>query len=336
MSKKTKKSIATELKKLKKQRKLLKKVLRQQRKTLKKQRVAEGQLRALTRQLAALPHATTPATFVATQKAQPNRAPITGEKDKPGSPAPLRSGKYPSPYLRYKVASARQITPTMMSVKCIPAGGQRVQSQGLVGEYMRVLVARDGSTLAEPTLKGNKPVWDKPSPTSRKYTIRKFWPESGAIELGVVIHSKGPGTTWAQQVQPGDPVHLLGPRSGYDISDNYDYYLLVGDETGLPGMARWIESMPTTARGHAFIEVPSMESQQNISTPEYFEITWVVRKNENSLYKAVTGAARPDGNVFMWLAGESRSIHPLRLWVRKELNLGKGHVHSKGYWKSKS
>lgn len=339
MSKKTKKSALS--KTLTKQRKLLKKALKQQGKTLKKQRALESELRLLRQLLEAHVSSThlpssEDATAITGQRSPGNLAPITAEKGSLGTPVPLRSGTYKTSYLRYKVASTRRLTPTMVSIKCIPAGKQRAQSQGLVGEYMRVLITRDGSAPTEPTIKDGKPVWGKPSPVSRKYTIRRFWPESGAIELGIVIHDKGPGSTWAQQVQPGDPVHFLGPRSGYDISDNYDYYLLAGDETGLPGMARWIESMPATARGHAFIEIPSLESAQNISTPEYFQITWVIRKNENSLYRAVTGAARPDGNIFMWLAGESRSIHPLRLWMRSELKPGKGHAHSKGYWKSKS
>lgn len=334
MSKKTKKSRLT--KALKKQRKLLKKVLKQQHKTLKKQRSLERQVQALNKQLNAHPTASRTG-FTVPQRTLPNRAPVTGENDRPGAPAPLRSGKYPSPYLRYKVASTRLITPTMVSVKCIPAGSERVKSQHLVGEYMRVLVTRDGSALPEPQMKGRKPVWGKPSPVSRKYTIRKFWPESGAIELGVVIHEKGPGTTWAQGAQPGDPIHLLGPRSGYNVSDNYDFYVLAGDETGLPGMARWIESMPATARGCAFIEVPSLESQQEeILTPENFEVVWVPRKHENSLFEAVTSAPRPDGNIFVWLAGESRSIQPLRTWARSDLKLSKGHAHSKGYWKRKN
>ncbi|MBM7051831.1 siderophore-interacting protein [Rothia sp. ZJ1223] len=331
MSKKTKKQQKKLAKALKSQHKLLKKVVKQNKKLHRQLRVVHQQLDALP--LAAqAPHT---ANDAQPTRSQPHRAPVVSTKDRPGAPAPLRSGKYPSPYLRYKVASALRITPTMMSIRCIPAGGARVESQHLVGEYMRVLVSRDGSALAEPEFKGSKPVWGKPSPTSRKYTIRKFWPESGAIELGVVIHAKGPGTQWAQQVQPGDPVHLLGPRSGYDISDNYDFYLLAGDETGLPGMARWIESMPATARGAAYIEIPSAESEQEILAPDNFEVHWVIHETENSLYQAVSCAERPQGQVFMWLAGESRSIQPLRQWMRTELNLGKDHAHAKGYWKDK-
>ncbi|MDY3048582.1 MAG: siderophore-interacting protein, partial [Rothia sp. (in: high G+C Gram-positive bacteria)] len=155
------------------------------------------------------------------------------------------------------------------------------------------------------------------------------------LEINIMLHERGAGTTWARTVAVGDSAHFLGAKSGYSISDDYDFYLLAGDETGLPGMARWLESLPVSARGAAFIEVPGPESRQELTLPEGFELVWVDSTRRGALAEAVLAYPLPEGSICTWLAGESGSIHPLRVWARRQLGVPKGHGYAKGYWKLK-
>lgn len=249
-------------------------------------------------------------------------------------PAPMKSGKYKNGYTPYRVTEVGKLTPTVMRVVAEPAGEARAESQGLVGEYVRLVTGKQGQALPEPDQAKNKARWDQPT-KSTKYTVRSYNEETGALEINIVLHEAGAGATWAQAAVVGDLIHLLGPKSGYEISDDYDFYLLAGDETGLPGMARWIESMPYDARGVAFIEVPGSDSHQQIDAPENFEVVWVHSTQPRALAEVVQSYPLPQGAIFTWLAGESGSIQPLRAWVRRELGVPKGHGYSKGYWKKK-
>ncbi|WP_129656724.1 siderophore-interacting protein [Rothia halotolerans] len=265
------------------------------------------------------------------------RADAAGERAAPvEGPRPLEKVKYPMRYRVLRAVRVEDASPSVRRVVCAEQG-ERIDSRGLVGEYVRVVIPPEGSrVLPEPELKGEKPVWPKPSPPTRKYTVRRYDPESGELEINVVLHEQGRGAAWARALEPGDPVHVLGPKAGYRIDDGYDFYLLAGDETGLPGMARWLESMPRGARGRAVLEVPSLRSRQPIDAPEGVSVEWVVREGAASpLAEAVVAGGVPEGEVFMWLAGESGAIRPLRAWMRQELGLAKGHGYSSGYWKLK-
>lgn len=249
-------------------------------------------------------------------------------------PEPMKSGKYKNSYAPYQVTEIGQLTPTVMRVVAEPTGTDRAESQGLVGEYVRLVTGKNGEVLPKPDQTTEKTRWNQPT-TSTKYTVRSYHEETGALEINIVLHEQGAGTTWARTAQVGDLVHFMGPKSGYTISDDYDFYLLAGDETGLPGMARWLESMPYDARGVAFIKVPGPDSQQHIDAPENFEVVWVESDQPGALVEAVQSYALPQGAIFTWFAGESGSVHPLRVWARRELGVPKGHGYAKGYWKKK-
>ena len=249
-------------------------------------------------------------------------------------PQPMKSGKYRGGYSHYRVTEVGQLTPTVMRVVAEPADGRRVEAQGLVGEYVYLVTGKKGEVLPAPTFEKGKARWSQPT-TTAKYTVRNFDERTGALEINIMLHEHGAGTTWARTVAVGDSAHFLGAKSGYSISKDYDFYLLAGDESGLPGMARWIESLPASARGVAVIEVPGETSQQVITAPENFEVVWVDSARRGALAEAVMAYPLPEGSVCTWLAGESGSIHPVRIWARRELGVPKGHGYAKGYWKKK-
>ena len=59
----------------------------------------------------------------------------------------------------------------------------------------------------------------------------------------------------SSRAAPGAWLGVGGPRSSVLMPDAYDAYLLVGDETALPCIARRLEELPPGARAIALIEV---------------------------------------------------------------------------------
>ncbi len=120
---------------------------------------------------------------------------------------------------------------------------------------------QDTGVLTLPTPDGDELDWPRPFPTSREYTVRAHRPEAGEVDIDFVAHPGGLAADWAREVRPGDPVHIAGPPGGYRVPDDYSHYLLAGDETALPAIARWLEEAPRDTRGWVVIEVAGPGSQ---------------------------------------------------------------------------
>jgi len=194
----------------------------------------------------------------------------------------------------------------------------------------------DSGELRLPTPDGDDLDWPRPFPTSREYTIRSYRPDVGEIDIDFVAHAGGLAADWVRAAQPGEPLHVAGPPGGYRVGDDYTHYLLAGDETALPAIARWLEEMPHDRRGWAYIEVPGAASQIELVHPAGIEIVWLFTGDggTTALAEAVQSTSIPEGaDVFVWLAGEAGAIKPLRRWVRDDLGIGKEHSSITGYWK---
>ncbi|PPK63701.1 siderophore-interacting protein [Actinokineospora auranticolor] len=201
-------------------------------------------------------------------------------------------------------------------------------------EHVKVLFPDPDGTLRLPEPNGDMLRWPKPSPTSREYTVRRYDPVTGELDLDIALHPDGLGSDWARAVEPGAVAHIAGPPGGLIVPHNYDRYLLAGDLTALPAIARWLEELPRTARGWAFIEVADASEHIELSAPEGVEVQWLHGAEPGLLDRAVRAVRVPEGErVYVWIAGEAGSIKPLRRWVRDELGLDKTDHDITGYWK---
>ncbi|NIH71209.1 siderophore-interacting protein [Auritidibacter ignavus] len=264
--------------------------------------------------------------------------------------------KIPQRHHQMRAESITPISATLISVVLTPATDNiRPVSEDLVEEYVRVLIPPhdvDGSVKTPSTVretdKGVLPFWDEAKPASRKYSVRRFWPETGAIELYVTRHQRGPGTEWAEDLQPGDTVWIQGVKSGLKISNDYDFYLMITDDSGLGSTLRWIDLLPPNAQGALFVLTSGPDAVFELDLPTGFSITWAYpthpdealeapenNKALNELVDKVTSLPRPQGYVFGWLVGESSLVRPLREFIRSGWELSKADSYVHGYWKAK-
>ncbi|MBM7773924.1 NADPH-dependent ferric siderophore reductase [Actinokineospora baliensis] len=171
-------------------------------------------------------------------------------------------------------------------------------------------------------------------PVLRNYTVRAYRPEGPELDVDFVVHGTGPAATWAQTCAPGDAVGILDEGIGFNPAPSITRFLLVADESGLPAVAGILASLPPEATGHAVIELPSIEDQQQLTAPSGIEITWVVRDSDAIPGQAALATSRPlpIQGAYGWVVGEQSLASGLRKhWV--EAGLPKQDLMFCGYWR---
>lgn len=206
-------------------------------------------------------------------------------------------------------------------------------------EHVRLIFPDENGELRLPRKDGLSLEWDKPRPVSREYTVRRFSAEDRELDIDFAIHPGGLASEWALAATPGTPMHIAGPPGGVVVPKTYDRYLLAGDITALPAIARWLAWLPRESAGWAVVEVRGPEEEIPLDAPAGFEVRWVHRGDAaagtgDAFEKALRTIEVPAGErVYVWLAGEAGVLKPLRRWVGTELGVGPKDRLIAGYWK---
>jgi NADPH-dependent ferric siderophore reductase len=173
---------------------------------------------------------------------------------------------------------------------------------------------------------------------SRDYTPRRF--DAAVLELDIdfVLHAEGPASDWARRVAVGDKLLVGGPRGSHVIANDFDWYLLAGDETAIPAIGRRLSELPANARAIVRIEVAEPEEVQTFVTSAALDIQWLARGSapvgDSALLQAALRAvALPAGDGHAWLACESHTARILRQILVSERGLNREWVKAAGYWK---
>ncbi|MFF5075423.1 SIP domain-containing protein [Actinoplanes sp. NPDC000266] len=170
-----------------------------------------------------------------------------------------------------------------------------------------------------------------PRPLSRIYTVRRWDPEAGELDIDVVRHGIGVGTTWAFRAQVGDRIHFFGPGSSRALPHDADWLLVAGDDTTIPAIARLLEELPEDTRAQVFIEIAGDEYRQKLRELPGVEVTWLVR--DGGLVDAVRNCAWWDGRPFAWIAGEQATVRDIRRHLVEDRGMPKEDIDFAGYWR---
>ena len=192
--------------------------------------------------------------------------------------------------------------------------------------------------LPDPGAAGKGRATDAVPPTARDYTPRRFDPERNELVVEFVIHGDGPASGWAAHAASGQWLGVGGPRGSFLVPDDYDIYLLAGDETALPAIARHLEEARPGARVLALIEVADAHEQRHLPTAANAAIHWLHRDGvpagtSTLLDRALADLALPPGDAHAWLAGEIETIRRLRSHLIEHKGLSRDRIRAAGYWR---
>lgn len=242
-----------------------------------------------------------------------------------------------------QVVDVQQLTPAM---RRITLGGAELAGfdSPSVDDHVKLFFPNAAGRLVRPARAPDGTVEDTgevPSPM-RDYTPRLHDRDAGTLAIDFVLHGDGPAATWAAQAAIGQTLGLGGPRGSFVVAQDFDRYVLLGDETALPAIGRWIEGIghaatPPSAAIVALIEIADDRERQALHAPAHVDITWLPRKGADAATcTLLEGALRalPDiaGDTFYWIGAESRRARGMRLYLSDERGIEKEWIRASGYW----
>ncbi|MBT1268145.1 MULTISPECIES: siderophore-interacting protein [Pseudomonas] len=172
---------------------------------------------------------------------------------------------------------------------------------------------------------------DGPQPAMRDYTPRRYDLDIGELDIDFVLHGDGPASTWAEQAKVGQHLHIGGPRGSMIVPDIFDSYLLIGDETAIPAIARRLDELPAGRKVLAVIEIANAAEQQPLASAAEVEVIWVVR-GQDDLLETVHNLTLPDGSLYSFVATESKLSRQVRRVLLDTHNVNEAFLKAVGYW----
>ncbi|KAF1028780.1 MAG: NADPH-dependent ferric-chelate reductase [Pseudomonas sp.] len=233
---------------------------------------------------------------------------------------------------RLEVLRVVDITPRM---RRITVGGPQLAGFVSLGsdDHIKLLFPQNAAEQAALDSPGFSIKGDGPQPPMRDYTPRRFDLTKGELDIDFVLHGDGPASTWAEQVQVGQPLYMGGPRGSMIVPDIFDSYLLIGDETALPAIARRLEELPAGRTVLAVIEVADLAKRQTLNSAANVDVIWVVR-GQNDLLRTVQTLQVPSGKLYAWVATETKLSRQLRRVLLDEHALNEEYLKAVGYWRA--
>jgi NADPH-dependent ferric siderophore reductase len=168
----------------------------------------------------------------------------------------------------------------------------------------------------------------------RDYTPRHFDREACELTIEFARHGDGKASGWATRAAIGDRAVIAGPRGSMIIPADYDWHLLVGDETALPAIHRRLEELPAGVKALVIVQLADPADRHELRSNAQLRVQWVDTPDE--LIAAVRAAALPDGEGFAWGAGEAAMMRRLRDILGAEKGVPKEAIRVSAYWKSGS
>ncbi|MEW6339342.1 MAG: siderophore-interacting protein [Pseudomonadota bacterium] len=178
---------------------------------------------------------------------------------------------------------------------------------------------------------------DQPRPVARDFTPRRYDRDARELDIEFAMHEAGPAAAWAAQAKVGQYLGVGGPRGSLVIPTAFDWHLLIGDETALPAIARRLQELPAGTRVAAVLEVADPSARIEFDTQAELHVVWRYRSDSpyrgDALLQAVRDTYLPDGEGYVWAAGESATMRAVRYHLCTERGVDKSRIRAASYWK---
>ena len=238
---------------------------------------------------------------------------------------------------RLVVTSTEQLTPSLLRVWFRSDDLSMLAGSENTDRYVKLVFPKPGvimpSGLSPRELRDVLAPEDLP--VVRTYTARFPDAEAGTMAIDFVVHGdSGIAGPWAQRAQPGDVLDLSGVGGAYRPDPTADVHLLAGDDAAIPALAAALDSLPETAIGQAFVLVDSSAHEPVLPAVPGVKVTFLHRRNGDTLVGAVRDWPWPAGRVQAFVHGEAQEVmHGVRPYLLKERGLPRADASISGYWR---
>jgi len=251
------------------------------------------------------------------------------------SPFDIRRVRHPLKMRELTVSRLARISPRLLRVTFTGDLSDFVSAS--FDDHVKLFFPEPGeSRPALPTVTEQGIAFDpsRPRPAGRDYTPRRYDRTANELDIEFVLHGEGPAASWARSAKVGDVLGQGGPRGSAILPEDLDWYVLIGDETALPAMARRLEEAPPGERLLVLIEEDHADAVIELHTAAQASVTWLRRDaGEGGMPEAVARMALPEGHGFAWAAGEYASIRRVRQVLIDGLGMDRRRIKASSYWK---
>ncbi|TSD59264.1 siderophore-interacting protein [Variovorax sp. KBS0712] len=237
------------------------------------------------------------------------------------------------------VKTVQRVTPHLIRITLTGDALQGFTSPGFDDHAKLFFPDVATGQLTLPTAGPDGPVWPEGGrPAMRDYTPRRHDPQANTLEIDFALHDAGPATQWAEQAKPGDIVGVGGPRGSFIVPTEFDWHLLIGDDTALPAISRRLAELPAGARVVVLAEVDSAADEIPLETQAELTLRWVHREGAAPglspvLVDTLKAMTLPDGDFHAWVGCESAIAKALRAHLVGERGANPKWVRASGYWR---
>ncbi|KQP09161.1 FAD-binding protein [Pseudorhodoferax sp. Leaf265] len=165
---------------------------------------------------------------------------------------------------------------------------------------------------------------------ARDYTPRRYDNAARELAIDFALHGDGPAADWARQAQAGDPLTVAGPRGSFVVPLDFDWYVLVGDETALPAVARRLEELPAGSRAIVRLHVAAAD-RPALASAATLDLQWA--DSDDALLDAVRALELPAGHGYAWCAAEAGVAAAARRILVDEKGHDRKAIRAASYWK---
>ncbi|MFV0672456.1 siderophore-interacting protein [Variovorax sp. tm] len=266
---------------------------------------------------------------------------MTDFSTSPESTAPDRTPRRVRHELRFRklaVKTVQRVTPHLIRVTLTGDDLAGFQSPGFDDHVKLFFPDPATGKLSLPTMGPEGPVWPEGRPTMRDYTPRRHDAKAGTLEIDFALHEAGPATQWAEQARAGDILGVGGPRGSFIVPTEFDWHLLIGDDTALPAISRRLAELPAGARAVVLAEIDSEADEIAFDTQAELTLKWAHRRGtepglSHVLLDALKAIELPAGDFHAWVGCESAIAKALRAHLVSERGANPKWTRASGYWR---
>lgn len=173
-------------------------------------------------------------------------------------------------------------------------------------------------------------------PVYRTYSMWRYDPAAGWLDLVVYLHLNGPGSRWARDAQVGQELDVFGPVGAYVVDRKARHHLFLGEETAAVAIQAMLQDLPEDAEARVLLEADGPEDALP-AVSRFEEGAWVFREGapagpEGPLLEALQALELPEEPGVAYVAGELRTCMALRDHLLKERGWKRRDVRVKPFW----
>lgn len=251
----------------------------------------------------------------------------------PGEHGPGPAGRVPHPLVARTLEVVRIEPLSPRTVRVTLSGDQLAGFRTAAPtDHVRVFFPTGDRAPVLPAVVDGRPRMGGTTDPHRDYTVRRYRPGPSELEIDIVLHDEGVAVAWVANAHPGDRVGVLGPRWSVLVPSDRDWYLFAVDATALPATERWLGELPAGVAATVIAQVADAGEARHLETAADLDLRWL-HGDGLTLEDAMRSIDLPPGRGYVWVAGETGAVAPIRGYLQDDLGLTADQCDVDGYWR---